>query len=237
MLNFVEISRYEKYLKSHSAFCNISKPDYSYKSSLLKTSIINQLSTILRHEYYNIKLDSLSSYFTGEFIPFCFSRDILDTWFDSLAHEFGYCAIIESKRILHACYSRFSRLRFRISTILGYTDTKPFFITLTFTNKVLNNTNSLTRRRYVTRFLKSISNNRYVANIDFGKKNGREHYHAVISCDYINSKLWKYGALNFEHIYNESEKDSLLLSKYVAKLGNHAIKETTKRNSLIYPKN
>ena len=91
-----------------------------------------------------------------------------------------------------------------------------------------------TRRKYVSRCLKKY-NTLYVANIDFGKKNGREHYHAVISIDKVDNKDWLYGDIDFKRVRNKNiEEDKKRLSKYIAKLSNHAIKETTKRCCLLY---
>ena len=76
----------------------------------------------------------------------------------------------------------------------------------------------------------------YVANIDFGAQNHREHYHAVIQCKKIDASSWhKYGAIFIEKVRNNGiGHDCERLSKYVSKLSNHAIKETTKRCSLLY---
>ena len=111
-----------------------------------------------------------------------------------------------------------------------------FFLTLTFTDCVLFNTSAETRRRYVTRQLKEHFPLGYVANIDFGAKNGREHYHAVVvsNTDRINNKngrIWLYGDMDFKKIHTPNAQ---ALAKYISKLSNHAIKETTRRSALIY---
>ena len=109
------------------------------------------------------------------------------------------------------------------------------FLTLTFTDAVLSNTTEETRRRYVSRFLKSISTD-YVANIDWGKQNGREHYHAVISgIDFDMSDWDKYGFSDRRTIgRKDDECTSSKISKYIYKLSNHATKETTRRKKIIY---
>ena len=109
------------------------------------------------------------------------------------------------------------------------------FLTLTFNDETLNNSTSEDRRRFVRRYLKSF-NCPYVANIDFGNKNHREHYHAIINADCIDYSNWrKYGNINGERIRNRNIKsDKTKLAKYICKLSNHAIKETTKRSALIY---
>lgn len=51
------------------------------------------------------------------------------------------------------------------------------FLTFTFTDKALT-TDEKTRRVYVSRTLRDLSRE-YIANIDYGTKSEREHYHAI----------------------------------------------------------
>ena len=106
------------------------------------------------------------------------------------------------------------------------------FITLTFNDASLNNLSYSTRRKRVREFLKSQCA-LYVANIDFGKKNGREHYHAVVS-NRVDPSLWAYGSCNAIKITRYNSK---ALAKYVNKLTNHALKDTANKGaSIIYSK-
>lgn len=136
-------------------------------------------------------------------------------------------------RINKASYERVKRLRERIKSML--LKGPCLFLTLTFNDDTLSNTTDKQRRVAVVRYLKQF-NCDYVANIDFGSKNHREHYHAVICSKSIDMSSWrKYGNINIERVRNRKiECDGERLSKYVAKLSNHCIKETTKRCSLIY---
>lgn len=136
--------------------------------------------------------------------------------------------IKEGYRLNDSFYHRQLRLKRRIEDMLSAGDC--LFLTLTFKDSVFETTSPDTRRQYIRKFLKQF-NTRYVANKDYGEKNGREHYHAVIQINNINAKLWRYGALNFEKIVL---KNARALSKYVAKLKNHAIKETTREDRVIY---
>ena len=102
---------------------------------------------------------------------------------------------------------------------------------MTFNNEILASTSEKTRRRYISRFLRSL-NAPYVANIDFGKDFNREHYHAVVKVPKIDLKLYAYGFIFAETVHHA--KSLIKLSKYIAKLTNHAIKETTRRNVLLY---
>lgn len=113
------------------------------------------------------------------------------------------------------------------------------FGTLTFTNEVLDKTSAETRRKYVSRYLKSVSNS-YIANIDYGDKvknpqsNEREHYHCLIAVDAVPD-AWEYGFCKFLVVPKE-ELDCKRVSKYIAKLTNHAMKveKTGKAKRIIY---
>ena len=126
--------------------------------------------------------------------------------------------------------ARVKRLRQTIEKLL--TSGPCWFVTLTFSDDVLSSTSEKSRRRYVSRFLKA--RGLYVGNIDFGKENGREHYHAVVQADNIDLSDWdKYGFSNAKKV-RLSAKASLRLAKYVAKLTNHAIKESAGNTRIIY---
>lgn len=140
---------------------------------------------------------------------------------------------LECLKINRASVVRVSRLKDRVKQFL--LNGTCIFVTLTFNDKALDTTTPKQRRVAVTRYLKTF-NAPYVANIDFGGKNNREHYHALINCETLDFKKWhKYGAIKCERVRNRDiELDTIRLSKYVSKLSNHAIKETTKRSVLIY---
>ena len=139
----------------------------------------------------------------------------------------------ECLRINDANSKRTLRLKQRIEGML--LSGSCLFLTLTFSDDTLANTTDKQRRVFVSRYLKTF-NCKYVANIDFGATNHREHYHAIISSDKIAFDGWrKYGNINAERIRNRNINcDKTKLAKYICKLSNHAIKETTKRSCLIY---
>lgn len=134
----------------------------------------------------------------------------------------------EAGRIAKADYKRTNRLKHRVERMIK--DGECVFATLTFTDDVLSKTSKETRRKYVTLYLKS-QQAQYVGNIDYGGKYGREHYHALVK-GRINPLEWQYGALNVEKVRDTSKP--VKLAKYVNKLTNHAIKDTCKRNAIIY---
>lgn len=140
---------------------------------------------------------------------------------DELEAIYGVERVKVARSLNHAKYKRKQRVSDRIG---GYvTLGNCLFLTLTFTDAVLASTSEKTRRKYVTRWLKSQSP-AYVANIDYGKENEREHYHAIAFSPHVDYKGWhKYGAIKGEEVKTES-KDVTRVSKYVAKLSNHAMK-------------
>jgi len=132
-------------------------------------------------------------------------------------------------RIVNAYYRKLTRLRHNITDMVSSGDV--LFLTLTFTDIVLNNTTAETRRRYITRFLSQFGV-RAIANIDFGKKNEREHYHSLIQLSHIDNKLYTLGNIDFVRFDKTEDIDAV--SSYILKFAQHSIKDSTKGNSLIY---
>ena len=130
-----------------------------------------------------------------------------------------------------ARYKRSNRLESYFEKMLEYGPCS--FLTLTFRDDVLETTNESTRRKYVSRYL-SMHSPYYIANIDYGGQNGREHYHAVIMHKKkIDLSIWrnKYGLIDIEPIH---VKNPTCLSKYMTKLTNHAMKDTGRSKRVIY---
>lgn len=137
---------------------------------------------------------------------------------------------LEARRVHDSYRHRARRLASRIGDMLkGGTC---YFLTLTFSDATLGSTTEKTRRVYVTRFLKSVSAN-YVANIDFGGENNREHYHAVVVADKVDKSLWsQYGFIDCKKV--RSLNDNVKLGKYISKLTNHALKVLVRGQRAIY---
>jgi len=130
----------------------------------------------------------------------------------------------------HARYKRKQRIQDKIESIV--LNGHGIFMTLTFTDEILDSTSEHTRRRYVARWCKENSSF-YVANVDYGDKTNREHYHAVL--EQGNFTPWKYGHISRKLVRSKS-KDLTKVSKYVSKLTNHAIKKSGKLKRIIYSK-
>lgn len=201
-------------------------PDYKKKAEVISSGLVTTYKQVKRAEYahgllhtWGEKIKTDMDIVTAEEQRFFYSQFMPDEW-------------QEAKRVYDCHRQQTSRLKKRIERMIT-SSSDCTFLTLTFSDYWLSRTSPDTRRKYVSRFLKANATE-YVANIDFGGKNGREHYHAVTNAR-INPKNWIYGNLDVKPVrYNPDCKSSLKLAKYVAKLTNHAIKETTKRCALIY---
>lgn len=205
--------------------------DYAYKSNILN----NYNDLLIAQRKASMFTYSMSLFKSIGLINYSLKSVDNETFTNEQLER--YCACVglskelkECEKINHAWFERVKRLKDRVSTILLNGDSS--FITLTFTNDVLSSTSAETRRRYVARYCKSFGVP-YVANIDFGSDNHREHYHVIIATR-VCCKEWSYGFQDIEPVRTNTDKDVICLSKYISKLTNHAIKETTKRQSLIY---
>ena len=208
--------------------------DYAFKSYVLN----NHSDLVIKAKQCSLYDYSISKlYETGEVSPVLKMRNKYNqTQFDlrlqcinnNLLNEYK-----EALKINNASYHRTKRLKERVQTMLLGGDC--IFCTLTFSDSTLNSTDYKQRRVAVSRYLKTF-NSKYIANVDYGAKNHREHYHAIIQCSDIVLDGWrKYGNINVERIRNKNiESDKTKLAKYICKLSNHAIKETTKRSCLMY---
>jgi hypothetical protein len=149
---------------------------------------------------------------------------------ETFIKRYGSTTLKVANNLNQASYKRVARLKERIREAVE--SGSAYFITITFNNETLSKTNEKTRRLYITRWLKTLSPF-YVANIDYGKTKGREHYHAVITSDQRPPKTWSYGFIDIKKVAT-SETDTKRVSKYISKLTNHAIKHTTKSKRIIY---
>ena len=130
---------------------------------------------------------------------------------------------------------RKQRIKERITRMVN--TNKALFLTLTFSDKMFErNTTSETRRRYIARFLKEQCAE-YLANIDFGSTNQREHYHAVVVpktiIDFKRYNTLFDSSINSQHI-RVNEASIKLVGKYINKLTNHALKDNGFYQRLIF---
>lgn len=201
--------------------------------------VVKDVSKAIYNEAYNKKLNTPYDFETANKI-----KEFLKG--DYLYHK--------AEQDNHNKSERVSRYRDRIETMILISNKFQlkyiaYFITLTFTDDVLNNTQEHIRRKYVARCLNEFSIY-YLANIDYGSENEREHYHAMILVEASNFKNYLYTNENNKRSittwkqYGYSSikpvivpEDSIKLAKYMNKLTNHRFKNNLDINRLIYPKN
>ena len=193
--------------------------DYKRKANIIASGLCKKTKT-LDKQLYNLISEDFSKCEDIAFEEMIFCND----------NKCSPTDLQEARRINLASCKRVNRLKKRIERYL--LNGECIWLTLTFTDDTLAKTSEETRRRYVARFLKTQSNC-YIANIDYGKTTEREHYHAVVVGDYVDRSKWIYGYSLTERIKNH-DKTPVKLAKYVSKLTNHAIKETTRRCCYIY---
>lgn len=113
-----------------------------------------------------------------------------------------------------------------------FKDLKIVFGTLTFREDVLEKTSKKTRRRYVARFLNECTEE-YLANIDYGKQEEREHYHflAVVKAK-ISKDSWKYGWDYYQSVKIDL-KSIRKARNYILKLNSHSYKESTRQDRIL----
>ena len=213
-----------------------TQPNYELKAKVIENGcarIQRKLSLAKWKRYQAICLYEE----TGEISEALEKNELLIESYSTDLENYSFEEIKEAERVNNASYHRVKRLSDRVYDMIN--NSNAIFLTLTFRDDVLANTSEETRKKYIQRFLKE-SCISYVANIDYGAKNNREHYHAVVipKGDRIDSALYLYGSIDMKRVRNKKSDDneatSKRLAKYVAKLTNHAIKHTTRKNRIIY---
>ena len=152
----------------------------------------------------------------------------------------------DEKRVIYnlniARWRRIKRTRHFINKLFCLavlTNSTCAFVTLTFNDNTLNTTTELARRKRVRRFLDRVCLG-YFANIDFGKTNEREHYHAILVLkNDFDKELFNYweqknGFYNIKPISCNDDLTNVKLSKYLNKLTYHALKDTTQHEDTSY---
>lgn len=169
-----------------------------------------------------------------------YQNEIYCTSIYEACYELGYTQeqINEAIKLNNAYYQRRKRIKNRINQMVEQVilDKKNYMLFLTFTlNEDHVDMKLKTLRVYLQRLLNNTCLN-YVANLDYGSLRGRLHFHAVVLVDkaYEWFELWKErGYVKIEHI-EISEHSVNKVSKYVAKLSAHGLKDSTRFESLIY---
>lgn len=139
--------------------------------------------------------------------------------------------------ILSSRYQKVSRIKKRfIYLIARYSYL--YFITFTLDDDHINLCDR-SRKDMIKSSLYSFSSDiKYICNIDYGKTTERLHYHCIVATN-DNKDLSKhlesaYPCFTYTEQIRLSKTDLKRTSKYINKLSNHAIKDSTKRSRVLY---
>lgn len=206
--------------------------DYSLKKDILESGLYSlylQFRKYIYREYGKRTEKEIELALNGYGKLAVLIKHCLITTYSVLFNDGDLSLYKECVKLYNANKARLRRIKKRVSSML---ENDCLFLTLTFSDKTLNTTTREERREYIVKTLKTYSNV-YVANIDFGKKNKREHYHALVQVDKVDYSLYCLGSINGKKVITK-DCTSDRVAKYIAKLSNHAVKSTTCRTALIY---
>ena len=201
------------------------KPDYEFKAKLIKEGKVQYYKDY--QFFYYCCMKNLANEVSKLNIP-----SIVQNYESLTDAEMNECS-----KINKANYRRYLRCSSRISNMILLKDdikgARLMFVTPQFDNKCLENTNEETRRKYLRDFLNEIAID-YVFNIDIGKRNEREHYHAVVlTTKLISNTRWKEitksnSQINFEKL-NTDKKSIKKIASYMNKINNLALVKQKKQ--------
>ena len=148
----------------------------------------------------------------------------------------SFISNVKYERILSARYMKVSRVKKRVVYLMARFK-YVWFCTFTFDNYYINKCDR-TKRDLIKNTLSLISDVHYILNVDYGSKTEREHYHCILGTNYILdvNQIFqeKYPCFCSALKVRSTEDDYNRLSKYINKLSNHCIKESTKNKRIIY---
>lgn len=113
-----------------------------------------------------------------------------------------------------------------------------YFITFTFDDDYIQCCDR-TKRDAVKKAIKSINADvLYIMNIDFGSKTEREHFHVLLGTDSPTDLVSHFSSeypcfFKVMPIYL-SDRSITKISKYINKLSNHCIKDSTRNRRIVY---
>lgn len=138
------------------------------------------------------------------------------------------------ERILSARYMKVSRIKKDI-VYLFHTKKYIWFCTFTFDDNYINRCDR-TKRDLIKNVLNNIDF-KYILNVDYGSRTEREHYHCILGTDSnINIDFYLkdlYPCFSSARLCSKTDEDKKRLTKYLNKLTNHCLKDSTK-NKRIY---
>lgn len=226
----------------HYRICDITKENKKIitnyiKRWLLDSGVYDNYRKKQKGIYYTLLLErmtnncELNEFEQGYDFKFVVEQKAKYSYYRDLDLQLTDFELKTCERLFNNKRSRILRLKKKLKKYIYEYDC--LFLTFTFRNKVLDTTTESTRRVYISRFLRDLIIPFYVANIDYGDLNEREHYHAIVATDFINPKLYKYGIIKIERII-KNDSSIKKISTYINKLSSHAFKDSTGQSRLIY---
>lgn len=149
----------------------------------------------------------------------------------------NYIHIAKYDHVINSRYCKVSRIKKRLVYLLTYTKYH-YFVTFTFDNNIINKCDR-TKRDLIKNTLNNFSADiLYILNVDYGSQTEREHYHCIVGTNDDNDfnsylKLTYPCFSHCQHIRLNSN-DIKKVSKYINKLSNHCIKDSTKNKRIVY---
>ena len=139
--------------------------------------------------------------------------------------------------ILNSRYQKCSRIKKRFIYLIARYKYL-YFVTFTFDDYYVKLCDR-SRKDLIKSSLYSFNPDiKYILNIDFGKNTERLHYHCIVATNDnadLNSFLQNnYPCFSYTEKIRISKEDLKRTSKYINKLSNHAIKDTTQRSRVLY---
>lgn len=142
------------------------------------------------------------------------------------------------ERLLDNRNKKVNRIKKRITILSARYKKYVYFCTFTFDDDLLKKSHR-TRKRAILNALYSFDKDiMFLMNPDFGKKNHRLHFHAIIGTNF-NQDLRKHLKLYYpclsscDRVYFDSKRHLTQVSKYINKLSNHATKDTSRAYRVI----
>ena len=140
------------------------------------------------------------------------------------------------EKILNSRYCKVSRIKKRLVYLITHFDYL-YFCTFTFDDNFIKKCDRSKRDLIKHCIIRLDDDVNYILNVDYGKKNEREHYHCIIATN-NNGNLRNYLKSYYPFFtscdsINKSNNDIKRLSKYINKLSNHCVKDTTKNKRVV----
>lgn len=139
--------------------------------------------------------------------------------------------------ILSSRYQKCSRIKKRFIYLMARYKYL-YFVTFTFDDYYVKLCDR-SRKDLIKSSLYSFSSDiKYICNIDYGKTTERLHYHCIVATndsENLSKHLQSaYPCFTYTERIRLSKDDLKRTSKYINKLSNHAIKDTTKHSRVLY---